>query len=150
MLICEMAAYYRSIGSSIKEELERIYAQYGRYLNKVDSFEFPGLSGMDKMAGIMQHLRQNPPTAFAGCKVVSVSDYQARTRTDFVTGKTEPIDLPAANVLIYALEGGASVVVRPSGTEPKIKTYFTTLGKDLAEAQAQKDALAAALKPLLS
>ena len=150
MLICEMAAYYRSIGSSIKEELERIYAQYGRYLNKVDSFEFPGLSGMDKMAGIMQHLRQNPPTAFAGCKVVSVSDYQARTRTDLVTGKTEPIDLPAANVLIYALEGGASVVVRPSGTEPKIKTYFTTLGKDLAEAQAQKDALAAALKPLLS
>ena len=150
MLICEMAAYYRSIGSSIKEELERIYAQYGRYLNKVDSFEFPGLSGMDKMAGIMQHLRQSPPTAFAGCKVVSVSDYQARTRTDLVTGKTEPIDLPAANVLIYALEGGASVVVRPSGTEPKIKTYFTTLGKDLAEAQAQKDALAAALKPLLS
>ncbi len=150
MLICEMAAYYRSIGSSIKEELERIYAQYGRYLNKVDSFEFPGLSGMDKMAGIMQRLRQNPPAEFAGCKVVSVSDYQARTRTDLTTGQTEPIDLPAANVLIYALEGGASVVVRPSGTEPKIKTYFTTLGKDLAEAQSRKDALAAALKPLLS
>ena len=150
MLICEMAAYYRSIGSSIKEELERIYAQYGRYLNKVDSFEFPGLSGMDKMAGIMQNLRQNPPAEFAGYKVVSVADYQARTKTDLVTGAVEPIDLPAANVLIYALEGGASVVVRPSGTEPKIKTYFTTLGKNLAEAEAQKDALAAALKPLLS
>ena len=150
MLICEMAAYYRSIGSSIKEELERIYAQYGRYLNKVDSFEFPGLSGMDKMAGIMQNLRQNPPAEFAGYKVVSVADYQARTKTDLVTGAVEPIDLPAANVLIYALEGGASVVVRPSGTEPKIKTYFTTLGKDLAEAEVQKDALAAALKPLLS
>ena len=150
MLICEMAAYYRSIGSSIKEELERIYAQYGRYLNKVDSFEFPGLSGMDKMAGIMQNLRQNPPAEFAGYKVVSVADYQARTKTDLATGAVEPIDLPAANVLIYALEGGASVVVRPSGTEPKIKTYFTTLGKDLAEAEAQKDALAAALKPLLS
>ena len=150
MLICEMAAYYRSIGSSIKEELERIYAQYGRYLNKVDSFEFPGLSGMDKMAGIMQNLRQNPPAEFAGYKVVSVADYQARTKTDLGTGAVEPIDLPAANVLIYALEGGASVVVRPSGTEPKIKTYFTTLGKDLAEAEAQKDALAAALKPLLS
>ena len=150
MLICEMAAYYRSIGSSIKEELERIYAQYGRYLNKVDSFEFPGLSGMDKMAGIMQSLRQNPPAEFAGYKVVSVADYQARTKTDLVTGAVEPIDLPAANVLIYALEGGASVVVRPSGTEPKIKTYFTTLGKDLAEAEAQKDALAEALKPLFS
>ena len=150
MLICEMAAYYRSIGSSIKEELDRIYAEYGRYLNKVDSYEFPGLSGMDKMAGIMQKLRQEPPTEFAGYKVVTVSDYQARTRTELATGKTEAIDLPAANVLIYALEGGAIVVVRPSGTEPKIKTYFTTLGKNVEEAQAQKDALAAALKPILA
>ena len=107
MLICEMAAYYRSIGSSIKEELDRIYAEYGRYLNKVDSYEFPGLSGMDKMAGIMQKLRQEPPMEFAGYKVVTVSDYQARTRTELATGKTEAIDLPAANVLIYALEGGS-------------------------------------------
>ena len=150
MLICEMAAYYRSIGSSIKEELERIYAQYGRYLNKVDSYEFPGLSGMDKMAGIMQQLRDEPPAEFAGYKVLTVADYKARTLTELATGKVTPIDLPAANVLIYALEGGATVVVRPSGTEPKIKTYFTTLGKDLAEAEAQKDALAAALKPLLA
>ena len=150
MLICEMAAYYRSIGFSIKEELDRIYAEYGRYLNKVDSYEFPGLSGMDKMAGIMQKLRQEPPMEFAGYKVVTVSDYQARTRTELATGKTEAIDLPAANVLIYALEGGATVVVRPSGTEPKIKTYFTTLGKNVEEAQAQKDALAAALKPILA
>ena len=150
MLICEMAAYYRSIGSSIKEELDRIYAEDGRYLNKVDSYEFPGLSGMDKMAGIMQKLRQEPPTEFAGYKVVTVSDYQTGTRTDLATGKTETIDLPASNVLIYALEGGATVVVRPSGTEPKIKTYFTTLGKDLEEAQAQKDALAEALKPILA
>lgn len=150
MLICEMAAYYRSIGSSIKEELDRIYAEYGRYLNKVDSYEFPGLSGMDKMAGIMQKLRQNPPKEFAGHKVLTVSDYQERTRTELATGKKEPIDLPAANVLIYALEGGATVVVRPSGTEPKIKTYFTTLGKNLQEAEAQKEALAQALKPLLA
>lgn len=150
MLICEMAAYYRSIGSSIKEELDRIYAEYGRYLNKVDSYEFPGLSGMDKMAGIMQKLRQEPPAEFAGYKVVTVSDYQTGTRTELATGKIETIDLPASNVLIYALEGGATVVVRPSGTEPKIKTYFTTLGKDLAEAQAQKDALAEALKPILA
>ena len=140
MLICEMAAYYRSIGSSIKERLEAIYAQYGRYLNKVDSFEFPGLSGMDKMASIMDGLRTNPPTEFAGYKVVKVTDYK----------KPEETGLPAANVLIYALEGGATVVVRPSGTEPKIKTYFTTLGKDLAEAEAQKEVLAAALKPILS
>ena len=140
MLICEMAAYYRSIGSSIKERLEEIYAKFGRYLNKVDSFEFPGLSGMEKMAGIMDGLRKNPPAEIGGYKVTSVTDYQ----------DTEKTGLPTANVLIYALEGGATVVVRPSGTEPKIKTYFTTLGKDLAQAQAQKDRLAAALKPLLA
>ena len=140
MLICEMAAYYRSIGSSIKERLEEIYAKFGRYLNKVDSFEFPGLSGMEKMAGIMDSLRKNPPAEIGGYKVTSVTDYQ----------DTDKTGLPKANVLIYALEGGATVVVRPSGTEPKIKTYFTTLGKDLAQAQAQKDRLAAALKPLLA
>ena len=116
----------------------------------MDSYEFPGLSGMDKMAGIMKQLRDEPPAEFAGYKVLTVADYKARTLTELATGNVTPIDLPAANVLIYALEGGATVVVRPSGTEPKIKTYFTTLGKDLPEAEAQKDALAAALKPLLA
>ena len=140
MLICEMAAYYRSIGSSLKQRMEEIYAEYGRYLNKVDSFEFPGLTGMDKMAGIMQGLRDNPPAEIAGIKVAKAVDYT----------KPEETGLPSANVLIYTLEGGATVIVRPSGTEPKIKTYFTTLGKDLAEAQAQKDKLAEALKPLLA
>ena len=140
MLICEMAAYYRSIGSSIKQRLEEIYAQYGRYLNKVDSYEFPGLTGMDKMAGIMQKLREDPLKEIGGHAVTKVTDYE----------KPEETGLPAANVLIYSLEGGATVVVRPSGTEPKIKTYFTTLGKDLTEAQAQKDKLAEALKPLFA
>lgn len=140
MLICEMAAYYRSIGSSIKERLEEIYAKFGRYLNKVDSFEFPGLSGMDKMTGIMESLRKNPPKEIAGYPVQKVTDYK----------KPEETGLPAANVLIFSLEGGATVVVRPSGTEPKIKTYFTTLGADLAQAQAQKDKLAQALKPILA
>lgn len=140
MLICEMAAYYRSIGSSLKQRMEEIYAQYGRYLNKVDSFEFPGLSGMDKMASIMEKLRQDPPKEIGGYPVVKTVDYK----------KPEETGLPAANVLIYTLEGGATVIVRPSGTEPKIKTYFTTLGKDLAEAQAQKDKLAEALKPMFA
>ncbi len=140
MLICEMAAYYRSIGSSIKQRLEEIYTQYGRYLNKVDSFEFPGLSGMDKMAGIMEQLRKNPLTEIAGKKVVKVTDYE----------KPEETGLPRANVLIYTLDSGETVVVRPSGTEPKIKAYYTTLGKDLAEAQAEKDKLAEALKPVFA
>ena len=140
MLICEMAAYYRSIGSSIKEHLEGLYAKYGRYLNKVDSFEFPGLSGMDKMAGIMASLRENAPAEIGGYKVTKVVDYK----------KTEETGLPSANVLVYTLEGGATVIVRPSGTEPKIKAYYTTLGKDLAEAEAQKTQLANALKPIFA
>jgi phosphoglucomutase len=140
MLICEMAAYYRSIGSSIKQRLEEIYKEYGRYLNKVDSFEFPGLTGMDKMNGIMESLRNDPPATIGDFKVTDSIDYKDTASTG----------LPGSNVLRYNLEGGASVIVRPSGTEPKIKTYFTTLGKDLDEAQAQKDELAGALAPLFS
>ena len=140
MLICEMAAYYRSIGSSIKERLEAIYAKFGRYLNKTDSFEFPGLSGMDKMADIMRALRQNPPKEIAGYAVTRVTDYE----------KPEQTGLPAANVLVYGLEGGATVVIRPSGTEPKIKAYFTTLGRNLEEAQAQKDKLAAVVEKIFA
>ncbi len=140
MLICEMAAYYRSIGSSIKQRLEEIYAQYGRYLNVVDAYEFPGLSGMDKMAGIMKDLRENTPSDFGGNKVVKVTDYLDTASTG----------LPKSNVLRYDLEDGSVLIVRPSGTEPKIKTYFTTSGADLKEAQAKKDALTEAIKPILA
>ena len=140
MLICEMAAYYRSTGSSLKARLEEIYKEYGRYLNKVDSFEFPGLSGMDTMAGIMEGLRKNPLTEIAGNKVASITDYE----------KPEETGLPAANVLIYKLENNETVIVRPSGTEPKIKIYYTTLGKDLAEAGSREEKLAEALKPIMA
>ena len=140
MLICEMAAYYRANGSSIKQRLEEIYSQYGRYFNKTDSFEFPGLSGMDKMAGIMAKLREETPTAIGTHKIVKAVDFK----------KSEETGLPPANVLLYELESGATVIIRPSGTEPKIKAYFTTLGKDLAEAQAQKDELAAAVEPIFA
>ncbi len=140
MLICEMAAYYRSMGSSIKERLESIYAKFGRYLNRVDSFEFPGLSGISRMAGIMDKLRREPLTEIGGYKVTRVMDYKNPAQTG----------LPAANVLIYTLEGGATVIIRPSGTEPKVKAYYTTLGSDLAQAEAQKETLANALKPIFS
>jgi len=140
MLICEMAAYYRANGSSIKQRLEEIYSQYGRYFNKTDSFEFPGLSGMDKMAGIMTKLRKEPPAAIGAHKITKAVDFK----------KSEETGLPPANVLLYELENGATVIIRPSGTEPKIKAYFTTLGKDLAEAQAQKDELAAAVEPIFA
>jgi len=140
MLICEMAAYYRSKGSSIKARLEEIYSQYGRYLNKVDSFEFPGLSGMDKMKGMMENLRKDPIKELAGKKVTKVIDYLDTAATG----------LPKSNVLTYELEDGSSVIIRPSGTEPKIKAYYTTKGKDLKEAEEAKAKLAEAVKPYLS
>ena len=129
-----------AIQSAFEEGHSEIYAQYGRYLNQVDSFEFPGLSGMDKMSGIMESLRKEPPVSIGGYKVLSVTDYEDSAATG----------LPRANVLIYKLEGGASVIVRPSGTEPKIKAYYTTLGKDLAEAKAQKETLEKALTPIFA
>jgi phosphoglucomutase len=95
---------------------------------------------MDKMASIMKGLRDQPPADFAGIPVSAVTDYSEPEKTG----------LPKANVLIYKLDDASTVIVRPSGTEPKIKTYFTTKGKDLAEAQAKKDKLAEACKPLLS
>ena len=128
MLICEMAAYYRAKGSSIKEELERIYAEYGRYLNKVDSFEFPGLSGMDKMVGIMSGLRENPPKDFGGDAVVKVVDYK----------KPEETGLPAANVLIYTLASGCTVVVRPSGTEALIRVMVEAKTESVAQLVAER------------
>ena len=135
MLICEMAAYYRSIGSSLKQRMEEIYAQYGRYLNKVDSFEFPGLSGMDKMSALMQGLRDKPLTEIAGHTIVKVTDYQ----------KPEETGLPAANVLIYKLDNGETVVVRPSGTEPKIKFYFGVVGADIKDSEKKLDELRTAM-----
>ncbi|MEG1639520.1 MAG: phospho-sugar mutase [Ruthenibacterium sp.] len=138
MLICEMAAYYKSVGSSILKRLAEIYQKFGRYLHKVDSFAFEGLSGMDTMAGIMTHLRTDGLQEIAGIKVAKAVDYE-----------NDDTGLPSANVLIYHLENGASVVVRPSGTEPKIKVYYSTKGADLAEAEAMQQKLAAAMQPLL-
>ncbi|MCR4782793.1 MAG: phospho-sugar mutase [Lachnospiraceae bacterium] len=140
MLICEMAAYYRSIGSSIKEHLEEIYKQYGRFLNEIDSFSFPGLSGMDTMSGIMDKLRTNPLKEIAGIKVSEFIDYEDTSKTG----------LPKSNVLRFNLENGETVIVRPSGTEPKIKIYYTTKGADLKEAKSHREKLADALKPIFA
>ena len=138
MLICEMAAYYRKNGSSIKQRLEEIYKKYGYYLNAVDSFSFPGLSGMDKMQKIMEELRKNGPKEIAGIPVKDCVDYLDSEKTG----------LPRANVLLFKLENGESIIVRPSGTEPKIKAYFTTFGKSREEAGEEKKRLAEAVEPI--
>ncbi|QRG86895.1 phospho-sugar mutase [Bulleidia sp. zg-1006] len=118
MLICEMAAYYRSIGSSIMQALQEIYQKHGYYYSKVNSYEFTGFKAMERMAAIMSHLRENPLLMVNGEKVVDIVDYQAET------------GLPKANVLSYRFETGTQVMIRPSGTEPKLKIYLTIVGEN--------------------
>lgn len=129
MLICEMAAYYRQQGKSLDEVMNSIYEEYGYYINRTESFSFEGAAGMQKMADIMTSLRNAHPTEIAGFKVTDVADYLNSYTKSLETGKEEKINLPKSNVLFYHLEGGGAAIVRPSGTEPKIKVYITSVGK---------------------
>ncbi len=134
-LICEMAAYYKEKGLSLYEKMQQIYAEHGYYLNRVESFEFKGESGMEKMALIMENLRAESPSAIAGYIVLSVSDYKKSETVYSNGGATEKIELPKSNVLAYSLENANGVIIRPSGTEPKIKVYFTARGNTKADAE---------------
>lgn len=149
LMIAEMAAYYRSIGSSVIAALNEIYAKFGYFLNKVDSYEFEGLSGMEKMKNIMENLRKNPVESLGKMKVTVREDYNTLTRLNVLTGETEEILLPKANILVYWLDGGHQVIVRPSGTEPKVKVYYSIKGKDLQNASEIKEKIDADIKPLL-
>ena len=149
LMIAEMAAYYRSIGSSVNQALNEIYAKFGYFLNKVDSYEFEGLAGMETMKNIMQGLRDNPLTSLGGMEVEVREDFSSLTKLTVATGETEEIHLPKANILIYWLKGGHQVIVRPSGTEPKVKVYYSIKGKDLAEASEIKAKIDADIKPIL-
>ncbi len=143
MLICEMAAYYKLKGMNLVDVMNSLYDEFGYYGNTVQSYTFEGAAGMEKMAGIMDALRAEPPKEIAGYAVKAVSDYKS-SETVFDDGKKEVIDLPKSNVLAYALEGGNKVIVRPSGTEPKIKAYITAIGKSKEDAKAIENKLVAA------
>ena len=142
MLICEMAAYYKKQGKSLVDIIDGIYNEYGYYLNTTLDFYFEGAEGMQKMAGIMDGLCTNAPAQIAGYQVVSVADYDTHVATDLLTGATEKIDLPKSNVLSYTTQGGHCAIVRPSGTEPKIKIYITAIGATVDEAKAITDKIA--------
>ena len=150
LLITEMAAWYAAKGMTLYDALQALYKKYGWYGEKTHNLVMPGLDGLEKMAALMRRLRTAPPANIAGVDVVVRKDYQDGSAVDCATGKVGRMELSGSNVLRYELADGTTILVRPSGTEPKIKTYFTTLGKDLAEAQAQKDALAAAIEPILA
>lgn len=130
MLICEMAAFYKTQGMNLVDVMNSLYDEFGYYSNVVESYTFEGAAGMEKMASIMDGLRSNPPKEIAGMPVVSISDYKTSTVTYTDSSPSERIDLPKSNVLAFSLENGNKVIVRPSGTEPKIKAYITAIGTD--------------------
>ena len=143
MLICEMAAFYKTKGMNLVDVMNSLYDEFGYYANTVQSYTFEGAAGMEKMAGIMDSLRAKPLTEIAGLKVTAVSDYKT-SKTIFTDGGEETIELPKSNVLAFALEGGNKVIVRPSGTEPKIKAYITAVADSKQASQALADKLIAA------
>ena len=149
MLVCEMAAYYKKQGKSLAEVIDGLYEEFGYYLNKTYSFEFEGAAGMQKMSDIMSSVRENMPEAVDKYKVVKVSDYMLKKETDIKTGENSDINLPKSNVISLNLEGDNAVIIRPSGTEPKIKLYITAVGSDKADAEAICESLVKSSKELL-
>lgn len=149
MLVCEMAAYYKKQGKSLAEVIDGLYEEFGYYLNQTYSFEFSGAAGMQKMADIMTAVRDNTPKSVAGYDVVKVSDYLLKKETKIATGKTADIDLPKSNVIALNLSDDNAVIIRPSGTEPKIKLYITSVGKDKENAVEICEKLVAASKEIL-
>ncbi len=131
MLVCEMASYYKEKGMTLVDAINELYNKYGFYKNDLMNFTFEGEAGMKQMNAILDSLRTTPPTEIAGYAVVGTSDYKLSVRTDGDV-KTE-LTLPKSNVLEYRLENGSKLIVRPSGTEPKIKIYLSGKGKTAAE-----------------
>ena len=143
MLVCEMAAYYKTKGITLWQFMESIYKKYGFYLNSLDNFAFEGAAGMEKMAQMMDSMRNEPPAEIAGSKVVWVGDYKTGKTTDGETG------LPVSNVLSYRCESGDTVIVRPSGTEPKIKVYITAKAESRESALAKIAVISDSMKKIL-
>ena len=146
MLICEMASYYKHKGMTLVDAMSALYEKYGYYKNDLCNFGFEGEDGMKTMNGIMDTLRKNPPAEIAGVKVSGRSDYQESVSYGDKEGK---IDLPKSNVLEYRLADGCKLIVRPSGTEPKIKIYLSGKGATRADSEAVIEKMKAAVPGLL-
>ena len=149
MLICEMAAYYKKQGKSLLDVLDALYAEFGVYRHILINAEFEGAEGMATMHKLMESLRENRPQEIADLAVTRFSDYLASRSVDMRTGSETVLTLPKSNVLVFGLEDGAGVIVRPSGTEPKIKAYVTATGTDKVAAEAMAERLTDAAKELL-
>lgn len=149
MLICEMAAFYRAQGKSLIQVRKEMYEEYGFYCNKLDTFTFEGASGMQKMNDIMDKMRTDYPKSVAGFKVIGFADYEASEKTDLLTGAVEKITLPKSNVISLYLEGGNKAIIRPSGTEPKLKVYYTAVCPTMTEAEELQKKMSAEFSGLV-
>ena len=136
LLLTEMAAYYAGKGMTVLEALQALYEKYGWYGEKTFNLVMPGLDGLADMARLMKSLREAPPAQIAGVDVVQFKDYLDGSVVDLATGGKTAMELSGSNVLRFELADGTSIIVRPSGTEPKIKVYILTKGADAAERDA--------------
>lgn len=149
MLICEMTAYYKSLGLTLADVLDNLYKKYGYYFCSQKSFTCEGQTGMQKIASIMDGLRKAPPTELAGSKVIRINDYELSQCTDTLQNTITKLTLPRSNVLSYFLDDSSSLIVRPSGTEPKIKLYLSSVGSTEEKAISRREELEAAGTALL-
>ena len=136
LLLTEMAAWYHAQGMTLFDALRSLYEKYGWYGEKTHNLVMPGLDGAEKMAALMKSLRETPPSEIAGVKVATYKDYSDGTARDAASGEVTKIALSGSNVLRFELCDGTHIVVRPSGTEPKIKVYILTKGADAQERDA--------------
>ena len=137
MLICEMAAYYKKQGKTLLDVLRDLHKRFGFWDNSLFNFYFEGADGMQKMAGMMDLLRASYPAALGGKAVCAVTDYKTRKHTVLASGEETPVALPVSNVIVLEAENGDKIIVRPAGTEPKIKIYTMVQGADADAAAAQ-------------
>ncbi len=143
MLVCELAAYFKNQGKSVVDAMNDIYETYGQFLAKVQSIELTGSDAMEKAANMMANLRNQIPQSIGGAAVTSVRDYKSRIEKNMVTGCESAIELPSSNVLEFILGKSGSVIARPSGTEPKVKFYYTAVADTKAAAQELLDRMVA-------
>ena len=141
LLITEMAAWYAAKGMTLYDALQALYKKYGWYGEKTHNLVMPGLDGLEKMAALMKSLRTAPPANIAGVDVVVRKDYQDGSAVDCATGNVGKMELSGSNVLRFELADGTTILVRPSGTEPKIKFYFGVKGTSLEDAAKKLEKL---------
>lgn len=149
MLVCEMTAFYCTRGISLIQARENLYKKYGNFVHTQKSFVCEGLSGMDRMAEIMLNLRQKPPLEIGGLKVLAIADYKSSVKKNLTSNEEEAITLPKSDVISFILENNAKVIIRPSGTEPKIKVYYTTTDKDRQKAEELEEIISADFKKII-